>query len=175
MLKFGVVVAVDEKSAKARVQIPDLDGITTFWLPVLQKKTKDDKEYWLPDIGEHVAVLFENETDGVVLGAIYSDVDTPPVQNKDLYHVRYSDGAEIEYDRKNHTLKVNIPQGEVYIIVQNGNGNVYINGNLVVSGQIYDLNKAKGSLDDFRNVYNSHTHTGDSGGTTSEPKQKVGA
>jgi len=52
---------------------------------------------------------------------------------------------------------------------------VYVKGNLRVSGEIWDYEGEKGSLNDLRQTYNSHTHTGDSGGTTSEPKQKVGA
>ena len=51
---------------------------------------------------------------------------------------------------------------------------IYIRGNLRVSGEIWDYEGTKGSLNDLRQTYNSHTHTGDSGGTTSDPNQKVG-
>ncbi len=61
------------------------------------------------------------------------------------------------------------------------NGNVVINGNLFVSGNIIagkdiaDWDGTKGTVATLRTVYNSHTHPGDSGGTTGEPNQKVGA
>jgi len=53
-------------------------------------------------------------------------------------------------------------------------GELYVKGDLRVSGEIWDYEGARGSLDRLRQTYNSHTHTGDSGGTTSEPHQKVG-
>ncbi|MDW8136254.1 MAG: phage baseplate assembly protein V [Thermodesulfobacterium sp.] len=58
MILFGKVVAVDAKTARARVQIEDADGVVTFWLPVLHHKTQNDKHYWLPDIGEEVVCAF---------------------------------------------------------------------------------------------------------------------
>ncbi len=176
MIRRGIVVAVDEKTAKVRVRFPDLDDMISDWLPVVSMKTHDDKHYWLPDIDEFVIVAFDEDgdfTQGYVLGAIYNSKDPTPVQNRDKHHIRYSDGTEVEYDRKTHTLRINIPKGEVHITVQNGNGNVYINGNLIVSKEIYDWDQTKGSLDLLRQTYNSHTHTGDSGGTTSTPNQTV--
>lgn len=172
----GIVVAVDEKTAKVRVKFPDLDNMVSYWLPVVIHKTHRDKHYWLPDIGELVIVLSDEDgdyTQGYVLGAIYNSEDPPPIQDRNKHYIRYSDGTEIEYDRETHTLKVNIPKGEMHITVQNGNGSVYINGNLIVSKEIYDHNQTKGSLDLLRQTYNMHTHTGDSGGNTSTPNQTV--
>jgi len=172
----GIVVAVDEKTAKVRVRFPDLDDMVSYWLPVVSAKTHKDKHYWLPDIGELVVVIPDEDgdyTQGYVLGAIYNSEDTTPVQDGDKHYIRYSDGTEVEYDRRNHILRINVPEGEVHITVQNGSGNVYINGNLIVSKEIYDWNQTKGSLDILRQTYNSHTHTGDSGGTTSTPNQTI--
>ncbi len=52
-------------------------------------------------------------------------------------------------------------------------GNLTTTGNITASGQISDLGGTKGSLSDLRNTYNSHTHPGDSGGTTGTPDQTV--
>jgi len=175
MIRRGIVVAVDEKKAKVRVKFPDLDMVS-YWLPVVALKTHKDKHYLLPDVGEQVVVLFEEDgdyTQGYVLGAIYSSEDTPALGDKNKHYIRYSDGTHVEYDRKTHTLKISIPAGELHITVQNGGGNVYVNGNLIVSGDIYDKNQTKGSLDQLRETYNTHTHTGDSGGSTSAPHQTV--
>jgi phage baseplate assembly protein V len=106
-LKFGTVSAVDEQTMRVRVRLPDLDNLRTDWLPVLTRKSLRDKDYWLPDIGEHVAVLLDaNGDDGVVLGAIFSDADTVPVVSRDKWHRRFDDSAELEYDRASHTLTV---------------------------------------------------------------------
>jgi len=67
-----------------------------------------------------------------------------------------------------------IPEHPVAKAVLYVTDEVYIKGNLRVSGEIFDHDGNKGSLNDLRQTYNSHTHTGDSGGTTSAPHQKVG-
>lgn len=106
-LKFGTVSAVDEQTMRVRVRLPDLDNLRTDWLPVLTRKSLRDKDYWLPDIGEHVAVLLDaNGDDGVVLGAIFSDADTVPVVSRNKWHRRFIDGTTIEYDRETHKLRI---------------------------------------------------------------------
>ena len=83
MLKFGVVTNINPLTAKARVQFAD-DDITSFWLPVIQHKTNKDKFYSMVDVGEQVACLMdENSEDGVILGAIYTGVDSVPGISKD--------------------------------------------------------------------------------------------
>ena len=65
--KFGTVSAVDAKTCRVRVRLPDYDNLRTAWLPVLQAKTLRDKHYHLPDLGEHVVVLLDGRgEDGVV-------------------------------------------------------------------------------------------------------------
>jgi len=109
LLRFGVVTQIDEKTALVRVQFTDIDGVLSYWLPVLKQKTLKDKQYWMPDINEHVVCLIdENGEEGVVIGAIYSDADTVPVSSKDKYHVSFNDGTVIEYDRAAHKLYADI-------------------------------------------------------------------
>ncbi len=52
-------------------------------------------------------------------------------------------------------------------------GNLITTGNITAIGQIADLGGAKGSLSDLRDIYNTHTHPGDSGGTTGTPDQTI--
>ena len=50
--------------------------------------------------------------------------------------------------------------------------NVTMSGNLLVSGDVVadgDVIDANGSMQEMRTIYNSHTHPGDSGGTTGTP------
>lgn len=105
--KTGVVSAIDPKSVKARVRFDDLDGLETAMIPVGQRKTLHDKDYWMPDVGEHVACLMDaNFEDGVILCAVYSDADAAPTDDPNVRMVRFRDGAEIAYDRVAHTLTI---------------------------------------------------------------------
>ena len=106
-LKFGTVSAIDEKGARVRVRLADFDNMRTGWLPVMHLKTLRDKHYHLPESGEHVVVLLDvNGEDGVILGAVYSAADTPPVCSVDKHHIQFGDGAKIEYDRAEHRLTI---------------------------------------------------------------------
>ena len=115
-LRFGFVTALDEPGCKVRVQFPDLDGLESFWLPVIQGKTRRDKHYRLPDVGEHVACLLDvRGEDGVVLGAIYSERDPAPVASVDKHHVVFDDGTLIDYDRASHKLFIHCV-GDIEIV-----------------------------------------------------------
>lgn len=106
-LQYGTVAAVDEQTMRVRVRLPELVNLRTGWLQVLTRKSLRDKDYWLPDLGEHVAVLLDaNGEGGVVLGAFFSGPDAVPVASRDKWHRRFDDAAELEYDRASHTLTV---------------------------------------------------------------------
>lgn len=103
--KVGLVHAA--KPGFAQVAFPDLDGLVSGWLPVVAKKTHKDKECCTLDSGEQVAcVLDEYFENGVVLGAVYSDADQPPVESADKRHFRFFDGGSFEYDRSSGTLTI---------------------------------------------------------------------
>ena len=107
VFKVGVVSEIDPATCTARVRFDDLDGLETMHLPVGMQKTLKDKSYWMPDVGEHVACLLDfNAEAGVILCAIYSEQDAPPVNDPDKKHVRFDDGTWVEYDRKTHRMKV---------------------------------------------------------------------
>ncbi|EAM2626103.1 phage baseplate assembly protein V [Salmonella enterica] len=104
----GIISDIDEAVVRVRVTLPECDNLRSNWLAVLQRNTQDNKDYWLPDIGEQVEVLLDdNGEDGVVLGAVYSSVDTAPLASRDKRYVQFSDGAAFEYDRTLHQLTVN--------------------------------------------------------------------
>ena len=85
MLKFGVVTNINPLIAKARVEFAD-DDMKSYWLPVLQKKTNKDKYYVMIDVGEQVACLMdENSEEGVILGAIYTNLDDVPASIKEQH------------------------------------------------------------------------------------------
>ena len=115
-MKIGIVTDTDPEKVKCRVKFPDFDNLISWWLPVLHHKSLRDKAYWMPDAGEHVVCMMDDNAEfGGILGAIYSDADQPPVVSQDKRHVRFDDGTWIEYDRENHLLTADI-KGDAHII-----------------------------------------------------------
>jgi phage baseplate assembly protein gpV len=112
MLKFGVVTRVDAANCRARVRYQDNEGIESWWLAVIQRKTTGDRDYHLPQPGEHVACMVDAHNDeGVILGAIYSAADPAPVSSQDKRHTQFEDKTEVEYDRKTHEMRASIRGG----------------------------------------------------------------
>ena len=164
--QVGTVSAVDADKVQARVRLPECDNLRTNWLNVLQRNTQDNKDYWLPDVGEQVEVLLDaNGEDGVILGAVYSEVDKPPFSDKNVRGTKYADGAEFSYNRATHTLTVKGGIERVVIEVAVGislkgktidltadtttvNGDLEINGNAHSTGSM---------LSDGQNS-NHHSH-----------------
>ncbi len=52
----GIISDIDEAVVRVRVTLPECDNLRSNWLAVLQRNTQDNKDYWLPDIGEQVEV-----------------------------------------------------------------------------------------------------------------------
>ena len=146
--QVGTVSAVDADAVKARVRLPECDNMRTNWLNVLQRNTQNNKDYWLPDVGEQVEVLLDaNGEDGVVLGAVYSGVDKPPFSDKDVRGTKYSDGAEFTYNRKTHTLTIRsgiehvVMECSLDVIVKTKKATIdapetEVTGNLLVGGKL---------------------------------------
>lgn len=121
MFRVGLVKEQDTQGARVRVTFPDHDQMISYWLPIVVFKTQDDKAYWIPDLGEQVVCLMdEHDEAGAVLGAIYSVVDTPPVQSSDKCHFSFKDGATFEYDRSTHAFAIHLPGGSTMNISLNG-------------------------------------------------------
>jgi hypothetical protein len=63
-------------------------------------KSQNDKSYHIPDMGEQVVCFMdEHDEHGAVVGSIYSQVDTTPVQSADKWHISMKDGATFQNDR----------------------------------------------------------------------------
>lgn len=149
MFRVGLVEAQDTNNCRVRVSFPDRDQMMSWWLPVVVPKSQADKAYWLPDLGEQVVcVMDERDEDGAVLGAIYSQADTTPVQDPNKVHWSFKDGTSLEYDRSGHSLSCALPQatlsieasGAAITIDAKGNvsitaaGQVLLGGNTAVKG-----------------------------------------
>ena len=118
VIRIGIVTQVYDDRATVRVQFPDDDEEVSWEFPVLQRKTLRDKDYWLPDIGEHVVVVMlpYGQEQGFVIGALYSDAEKPPENTRDKRVVVFEDGTRLEYDRKNHRLYADV-KGDVEVKV----------------------------------------------------------
>ena len=146
-LRVGKVVAIDEKTARVRCVLEDLDEMVTWWLPVLHHKTQDDKSYWLPDIGEEVLIGFLHHgiEHGFILGSIYNEKDEPPVFDKDKAHIRFKDGSILEYDRRTHTLTLDI-KGDITIKAK-GNVSIVVDGDTNITTKGHTTIKSEGKID----------------------------
>ena len=110
IIRVAEVDSTDPDKATVRVRLGDDDDLISHDLRVLVRKTHMDKDYWMPDVGEHVLCLFLpfGLEQGFVLGAFYSEKDQPPVQSQDKKHLVYDDGTWLEYDRSEHLLSGHI-------------------------------------------------------------------
>src|SRR5690348_6859067 len=108
MFRNAIVSAQDVATCRVRVTFPDRNQMQSWWLPIIRQGTQNDKDYWIPDVGEQVVCLMdEHDEDGAVLGAIFSSADTTPAGiTADKRHLAAKDGAVFEYDRSSHTLTV---------------------------------------------------------------------
>ena len=169
MLRFGIVSQINPISVQSRVKFGD-DESTSFWLPILQTKTMKDKFYAMPDIGEQVVCLMdENSEDGVVLGSIYSTEDTPLITTEKQISLNLENNSLINIDKETNTLTVTFQN-------INLNGNINHNGILINTNGIKsdsDISDKTSSMQEMREVYNQHSHTGNQGNPTSTPNNKM--
>lgn len=131
IIRVGRVSSVNPVTATARV-VFEAQGVVSYDLPVLQRQTLRNKDYYLPDVGEHVVCIFlpTGNAEGFILGAIYSDEDQPPVSSQDKRGVQFEDGTTVEYDRATHTLAIKAV-GPVNIVAT---GNVNVAGDVIADG-----------------------------------------
>ena len=125
-VRFGTVSDYDPQRHMARIRFPDRDGIISGWLPVSVMNSAGNHDESHLDIDSHVMCLMQgNGTEsGVVTGSIYDDRNKPPGGDADIRRTEYSDGTTIEYDRKNHSMNINV-KGDITI---KATGNVKIQG-----------------------------------------------
>lgn len=189
IIRIGTIHSVDLSAARVRVTIGKL---TTEWLPWLAHRAGTTRQWSAPTVGEQVAV-FSPSGDlaaGVVLTGMYSTENPAPSDADDEHVTVYPDGARIAY---NHTtgaltatgiqtgtieaqVKVTIDTPETHItgkltvddLLTYGNGlagNGGANNNFITG----DFTHITGDLSSNGVVLHTHTHPGDSGGTTGAP------
>ena len=169
MLKFGIVTNINPTLAQARVQFAD-DDVLSYWLPILQQKTQKDKFYAIPDIGEHVACLMdENSEEGVILGAIYSALDDTPVSSKTQLMIKFEDESYINFNKETGILTLKFKGIDVISDI-NQTGKLQNSAGIISAKDVSDKTS---SMQAMRDKYNPHTHTGNMGSPTSAPDKEM--
>ena len=112
IVRTAFVTELFPEEGKVRVEIRDADMIETYKLPVLVHKTRCDKDYWMPDLGEMVVCVFlpHGLQIGFVVGAFFNEKDPVPVPDPEKRHIRFMDGAWFEYDRAAGVMQVHVPK-----------------------------------------------------------------
>ena len=130
--RFGYVSAYDPERHMARIQFPDKDNLVSSWLPVAIPNSLKNKDEIHLDIGEHVYCnMMGNGLEvGVVLCSVYDDKNKPPVHEQDIRVVTFADGTRIQYDRKEHLLKIDCV----------GDIEIHAKGNIKLTASRIDLN-----------------------------------
>lgn len=104
VLKIGIVK--ESKPGFARVNLPECET-PSQWLPIAVPRAHQSRAVWTYAVGEQVACLLDDRwEEGVVVGAIYSDVDTPPTSNPKAFRWQFADGGVFEYDEANGKLTI---------------------------------------------------------------------
>ncbi|MBQ4419758.1 MAG: phage baseplate assembly protein V [Synergistaceae bacterium] len=124
-LRIGVIKEVLADKDRCIVHFSEDDDLDSCELCVLHCNSLKNRHYHLPDANEQVYVLTdENGEEGVILGAIYSEADPPPLSDTDKYYMDFEDGTALEYDRKEHKLKLKVSSSGTIEIECEGNVSV---------------------------------------------------
>jgi len=200
VVRPGVIAEADDSAAAVRVRYAEETEAVTGWLPWLAARAGGDTIWWAPEVGEQVLILAPSGeiSNGIVLGALYSDKRQAPTSDPDKHLVRYSDGAEIEYDREAHRLRAVLPSGGAAeisapegvtitgdvmvtgdVTVDGGvdasgditaDGDIAADGNVEAGGEVEDK---LGAMAEMRTTYNTHTHGVPPGVVTPPPNQRM--
>lgn len=163
MLKYGYIT--NYSNGRVRVQIQDEDNFITDEIPVIRTIASKDKTGDTIDSNTLVAVILDdlNPLNGVCLGAI----DVMPSDNPDKSFHQFTDGTNLEYDRKSHILSADV-KGEIHCCSPKTviDGDLYINGSVYVS---QDVSDKTGTMQAMRDIYNKHKNP-DNGASAPVPK-----
>lgn len=136
IIRVGRVSSVDTKNNTAKVYYPDRDNMLSDDLRILNRASKDDKDYWVPDIDEQVLCLIlpnaggNGMQDGFILGSFYSTADVPVENNADKRAIHFKDGGYIVHDRASGDLN----------IYATGKINIEADGEIKINGAVIKLN-----------------------------------
>lgn len=139
MLRFGLISDTNPAKGLYKVNF-DEDDLVSQWIPKIEAGTKNLKVEFPLAPGTHVACLMdEHMENGVILGAVYDDGNSPAFANKDKFGITFPDGTYIKYDNAAGTFTINT--GGKVIITAAGNVEITcdklkVTGNVEVTGKV---------------------------------------
>ncbi|HFQ4934141.1 TPA: phage baseplate assembly protein V [Vibrio vulnificus] len=130
MIRRGRVHSVDFEQSPPRVKVEYEKGAVTGWLPWISgRESNQHRTDWEPlAIGEQVIILSESGelSAGVVLPSLPDATSPVPSTSPDEHVSRYEDGTTFTYNRKTHTLSIDV-QGDANLHTT-GNVTAHIEG-----------------------------------------------
>lgn len=108
LIRFGTIAAVQMDPPRVQVLTGNL---TTAWLPWLNPRAGEDREWNPPTAGEQVLLLSPSGqlANGVALTGLFSDLIEANGDRDGLHRRTYRDGAVIEYDSVANHLRATLP------------------------------------------------------------------
>jgi phage baseplate assembly protein V len=162
MVRIGYVSSqhTDDTQGACRVVYPDRSDLVSDQLPVIQKSTKGNNDYWTPEPGEQVLTLHlpNGIHKGFILGSFHSTSAPPPVTDTNKRHTTFADGSTFEFDKASSVLFINT-KGPITIItsgpVHLEGSDISIKGNILLDGPVH----IKGDITHEGNMNTSGVHT----------------
>ncbi|HGS4463217.1 TPA: phage baseplate assembly protein V [Vibrio metschnikovii] len=132
MIRRGRVHSVDFEQSPPRVKVEYEKDAVTGWLPWISgRESSQHRTDWEPlAVGEQVIILSESGelSAGVVLPSLPDATSPVPSTSPDEHVSRYEDGTTFIYNRKTHTLTIDV-QGDVNFHAT-GNVTSHVEGNM---------------------------------------------
>ena len=141
IIRIGKVSSIDEDACTAKVLFEDRDNVVSYDFPMIVPLTLQDKYYYMPHLEERVlCVLLPNApSKGFILGSYYCDKRIPEYKDKNKVYVEFEDKTLVEYDKKEHKLKIHIPEHsetETSIeVVSESDIDIKCNSNIIVEAE----------------------------------------
>lgn len=135
LIRTGRVSSINLKNNTCRVIFPDKNNSSSGELYLLNRGSKENKDYWVPDIDEQVLCLFlPNSSKGLnsgwVLGSYFSETDAPQETSADVREIKFKDGSYVRHDRSTGNLTVSAT----------GNITIQASGAVTINGAIVNIN-----------------------------------
>ena len=127
LIYCGIVCEQNAAAGTVKVTREDKGDKVTGELFVLQRGTKETKDFWIPAIGDAVLCIQlpnfsgKGTGEGFVLGAFYSSVDAPVESSPEARSVHFADGSYVKSDGA-------------------GNMEIHAAGNLTITGATVNIN-----------------------------------
>lgn len=171
--RIGEITLYDNKKYLVKVKIIP-EGYETGWIPLATPYAGDGFGLLVgPCIGDQVVVDYQegDYQTGICSARLFNEVDVAPNPGPECGEVFliHKSGTYLQF-KDNGDILIHC-EGKITSDADEWEhtGDVRINGDLDVQGEVNDSTR---TMSGDRSIYNSHSHPGDSGGTTGAPNQQ---